>query len=112
MANAPLSERDSQICKSDLGVSRSGFFLQAGLDRFSRRRLFLPVGQITNGKTLRYATRKRAPRGAKTTEEDRVFVEQVERMSAERLQAGIPARQPDVAFGPKGDMAMPYLRSL
>jgi hypothetical protein len=105
MANAPLSERDSQICKSDLGVSRSGFFLQAGLDRFSRRRLFLPVGQITNEQNTPL-------RGAKTTEEDRVFVEQVERMSAERLQAGIPARQPDVAFGPKGDMAMPYLRSL
>jgi hypothetical protein len=62
MANAPLSERDGEIFKSDLGLPRSRFFLQTGLDRFSRAKVFLPDGQITNGQALRYAVRKRQER--------------------------------------------------
>jgi hypothetical protein len=64
MANAPLSGRDGEIFKSDLGLSRSGFFLQRGLDKLSRAKVFLPVGQITNGQTLRHAVRKRQERTA------------------------------------------------
>src|SRR4029079_7210308 len=33
MANAPLSERDGGICRSDLGWWRSGIFLRTRLDR-------------------------------------------------------------------------------
>jgi hypothetical protein len=42
-----LWERDSENYKFDLGLTRSGIFLQRGLDRFSRATLFLPDGQIT-----------------------------------------------------------------
>jgi hypothetical protein len=63
MANAPLSERDGGIFKSDLGLSRSRFFLQTGLDRFSRARVFCPSGKSLTGKTAR--------RGAKTARADR-----------------------------------------
>jgi hypothetical protein len=34
-------------CKFDLGLARREMFLQEGLDRFSRAKVFLPVGQIT-----------------------------------------------------------------
>jgi hypothetical protein len=64
MANAPLSERDGGIFKSDLGLSRSKFFLQKGLDRFSRAMVFLPVGQIDDGQNTRYAARKQQVRTA------------------------------------------------
>jgi hypothetical protein len=47
MANAPLVGRDGGNCKFDLGQTRSGIFLRAGMDRFSRATKFLPVGQIS-----------------------------------------------------------------
>jgi hypothetical protein len=72
MANAPLSERDGEIFNTDLGLQRSRFFLQKGLDRFSRATFLLPVGQITCVQTLRCAARRRQVRTA-------FFVDHVER---------------------------------
>ena len=42
-----LWERDSEKCKFDLGLRRSDLFFARGLDRFSRTRFFLVVGQIS-----------------------------------------------------------------
>ena len=48
----PLEERDAGSPKSDLGCSRSEIFLQLGLDRFSRARTDLPVGQSHCGQAV------------------------------------------------------------
>jgi hypothetical protein len=45
MANTPLSGRDGKIFKSDLGLSRSRFFLQRGWTGFRARRFFCPSGK-------------------------------------------------------------------
>jgi hypothetical protein len=66
------------IFKADLGVSRSGFFLQTGLDRFSRAKVFLPVGQITNAQNT-------ARRGGKTARSE---------ISTYRMTARVPENKP------------------